>query len=67
MRMKMNSSHRHDINRPRPRHGYEYTKHKMCPSMMMVLCGKQHLSNEAEFMKKASISFLEPKKCCYCY
>ena len=43
--MKMNSSHRHDINRPRPRHGYEYTKHKMCPSMMMVLCGKQHLSN----------------------
>ena len=45
MRMKMNSSHRHDINRPRPRHGYEYTKHKMCPSMMMVLSGKQHLSN----------------------
>ena len=44
MRMKMtNRSNRYDINRPR--HGYEYTEYKMCLSMMMVMCNKQHLSN----------------------
>ena len=26
----INRSHRHDINRTRPRHGYKYTKYKMC-------------------------------------
>ena len=31
MRLKMkNRSHRYDINRPTPRHGYKYTKYKMC-------------------------------------
>ena len=46
MRMKMNNrSLRYDINRTRSRHGYEYTKCKMCLSMMMVMCNKQHLSN----------------------
>ena len=41
MRLKMNNrSHRYDINRPRPRHGHEYTKHKMCLSLTMVLCIK---------------------------
>ena len=34
-----NKSRRYDINRTRPRHGYEYTKYKMCPSMM-VICNK---------------------------
>ena len=44
MRLKMkNRSHRYDINRPRPRHGHEYTKHKICLSLMMVICIKQHL------------------------
>ena len=41
----INISHRYDINRTRPRHGDEYTKHKMCLSMMMVMCNKQHPSN----------------------
>ena len=30
-----NRSHRYD-NRPRPRHGYKYTKYKMCLSIMVV-------------------------------
>ena len=46
MRMKMiNRSHRYDIHRTRPRRGYKCTKYKMCLSMMMVRCNKQHLSN----------------------
>ena len=46
MRLKMkNRSHRYDINRPTPRHGYKYTKYKMCLSIMMVICIKQHQSN----------------------
>ena len=46
MRLKMkNRSHRYDIKRPRPRHGHKYTKYKMCLSLMMVTCIKQHLSN----------------------
>ena len=40
-----NRSHRYDINRTRPRQGYKYTKYKMCLSMMMFMCNKQHLSN----------------------
>ena len=46
MRMKViNRSHRYDTNRTRPIHGFEYNKYKMCLSMMMVMCNKQHLSN----------------------
>ena len=33
---------RYDINKTRLRHGYKYTKYKMCLSMMMVICNKQH-------------------------
>ena len=40
-----NRSHRYDINRPRPRHGHKYTKYKMCLSIMMAVCIKQHLRN----------------------
>ena len=46
MRLKMNTkSHRYAINRPRPRHGYKYTKYKMCLSILMDICIKQQLSN----------------------
>ena len=46
MRLKMkNRSHRYVINRPRPRHGHKYTKYTMYPSIMMVICIKQHLNN----------------------
>ena len=46
MMMKMkNRSYRHDINRPRSRHGHKYNKYKKRLSMMMLLCVKQHLSN----------------------
>ena len=46
LRLKMkNRSQRYDINRPRPRDGHKYTKYKMCLSIMMVICIKQHLSN----------------------
>ena len=46
IRLKMkDGSHRCDINRTRSRHGHKYTKNKMCLSMMMVMCSKQHVSN----------------------
>ena len=63
MKMKMKKvSHRHDINRPRLRHGHKYRKHK-CLSMMMLICIKQHLSKfEAQFMKKLSNNEVELKK-----
>ena len=40
-----NRSQRYDINRTRPTHDYKYTKYKMCLSMTMVICSKQHLRN----------------------
>ena len=44
MKMK-NRSHRYNINRTWPQHGYKYTERKMYLSMMMVMCNKQYLSN----------------------
>ena len=40
-----NRSHRHDITRPRPRHGHKHTIYKMCLNLMMAICIKQHLNN----------------------
>ena len=42
MRLKMkmktkNRSHRCEINRRWPRHGYKYTKYNMCLSMIMIM------------------------------
>ena len=46
MRLNMkNKSQIYDLNRRRPRHGHKYTKYKMCLSIMMFICIKQHLSN----------------------
>ena len=46
MRLKMkNGSSIYDTNRPRRRQGHKYTKYKMCLSIMMVICTKQHLDN----------------------
>ena len=45
LKMKNGLHHRYSMNRTRPRHGHKFTKHKICLSMMMVLCNKQHLSN----------------------
>ena len=46
MRLKIKKrSWRYDINWSRPRHRHNYTKYKMCLSIMMVVCIKQHLSN----------------------
>ena len=46
MKMKMkNKSHRYDINRTRSKHGHKYSKYKMCLSVIMHICIKQHLSN----------------------
>ena len=46
MRLKRkNRSHRYDISRTSARHGHKYPKYKMCRSIMMVICIKQHLSN----------------------
>ena len=40
-----NRQHRYDINKPRSRHEPKYTKYKMCLSIMMAICIKQHQSN----------------------
>ena len=40
-----NRSHRQDRNRPRPRHGHKYIKHKTRLSIMMAIFTKQMLSN----------------------
>ena len=46
MKLKIKSeSHRYNINRTRSRHGHKCAKHKICLSMMMLVCIKQHLSN----------------------
>ena len=46
MKIKIkNRSHRYDMNRPRSRYGQKYSKYKMCLSIMMAICIKQHLSN----------------------
>ena len=46
MRLKMkNRSHRYNINRPWSRDRHKYTKYKMCLSIMVAICIKQHLSN----------------------
>ena len=42
MRMKMtNRSQRYNIYTSRSRHGYEYSKYKICLSMVMVMSNKQ--------------------------
>ena len=46
MRVKVNNtSHMYDINRTKLRHGFNYTKYKICLSMRVVMSNKQHLSN----------------------
>ena len=60
-------SQRYDINRPRPRYEHKYTTHKICLSIIMVICIKQQLGNicclihekvekkaEAELKKRAA-------------
>ena len=45
-RLKMKKgSQKYNINRPRPRHVPKYTKCKMCLSIMIVRCIKQHLND----------------------
>ena len=38
-------SHRYNINRPRPTNGHKYTKYKMCFSVKIVICIKEHPNN----------------------
>ena len=38
-------SRKYGINRPRGRHGHKYSKYMKRLSMMMLICIKQHLSN----------------------
>ena len=48
MKMRLNMKKRsqgYDIYRPRFRDRPKYTKYKMCLSIMMAICIKQHLSN----------------------
>ena len=61
-----NRSLRYDINRPSLRHGHEYTKHKMCLGIIMIIYIKQHLGNfKAQFIKKLTNNDAElEKKAC---
>ena len=66
MKLKMENGSRYDMNRPSPRHGHKYTKYKMCLSIMMVICIKQHLSNiwsSIHKKVKQHRAWVE-KKCC---
>ena len=46
MRLKIkNRSQKYYINRPTSKHGHNSTKYKMCFSITMLICTKQHLSN----------------------
>ena len=46
MKLKMeNRSQGYDINRPESIHEHKHTKYKMCLSIMMPICMKQHLSH----------------------
>ena len=47
-----NRSHRYNINSPRPTHEHKYTKFKMCLSVMIVICTKQHVSSIHEKVKQ---------------
>ena len=38
MKIMKKKSHRYYINRPRPRHGHKYAKHKKCPWRMVNIC-----------------------------
>ena len=40
-----NRLYRYNINRPRSRHGHNYSKYERSLSMMVLICIKQHLSN----------------------
>ena len=67
IRLKIkNRSQKYDINRRRSRNGHNYTKYKMCLSMMMIICIKQHLSNIGSSVRekvKQHWGWVE-KKCC---
>ena len=58
-----NGSHRYDINRTRPRHGYEYTNIK-CVSVWWCLCSVSYTlaTSEAEFLKNLSNTDAELKE-----
>ena len=43
---KKSRSHKCNINRTMSRYGLTYTnKHEKCPSMMMIICIKEHSTN----------------------
>ena len=44
-------SHRHDITRPRARHGDKYTIYEMCLSLMMAICIKTELKKSVVYKK----------------
>ena len=48
-------SYIYNINRPRRKYGYKYTKYKMCLIIMMVIVlSNTYATVEAQFMKKLS-------------
>ena len=69
MRLKVKNrygiSQRNDINWSRPRLGHNYTKYKICLSMIMVICIKQQLSNIWSSIHEKQIWGWVEKKCVF--
>ena len=62
-KMKMNMKNRYDIDRPRPRHGPNYSKYyKEYLSMVIIFIHNTQAIYKAQFMKKLSNSEFELKK-----
>ena len=67
IRLKIkNRSQKYDINRRTSRNGHNYTKYKMCLSMMMIICIKQHLSNIGSSVRekvklKKSVTYIKKR------
>ena len=58
-----NRSHKHDINRPRSRHGRKYSKYKKCLTMMcLYVWSNTWATFEAQFMKNLKKTEAELKK-----
>ena len=59
----MNMKNRYDIDRPRPRHGPNYSKYnKEYLSMVIIFIHNTQAIYKAQFMKKLSNSEFELKK-----
>ena len=58
-----NRSHRYDINKPRPRHGYRFTINLKCVYCIMMVIFKQHLKDLPSTFLLVCFSSLKDSTC----